>query len=80
MSGLKRTGLIIALISLIVASCFLWMGLRHNPQGEFYGSESGTNWAAIGYLFFGWFASSFVALWIVMLLGAAFLHSARAGG
>jgi hypothetical protein len=58
---LKYAFWIAAGLAALFASVMLWMGLAHNPQGEFYGSEPGTNWAGIVSLW----GIPFVAVFIV---------------
>lgn len=61
--------------SAALASIMLWLALTHNPQGAFYGSELGTDWAGIVFLWTAWFAICLVplaaAIWLAFRLRRA---------
>jgi len=61
-----------SLVALIAASAFLYIGLKHNPQEEFYSVESGQiDFSYIATVFFSWVIPVFIVCMIVG--GIAFL-------
>ncbi len=71
-SANRRAHLAILLAALLFAGGVLGIALDHNPQGAFYGSELGTDWAAIAFLFVTSFLLAFLPLfstaWLIGLL------------
>ena len=66
----RRRPMVIAAISIGIASGALWIALSHNPQGEFYGSELGLNWTGIltlwGVTFIATFALLSILTWMAI--------------
>ena len=59
----------------IVGSLMVYVGLQHNPQGEFYraGTES-LDWGSIAFLFGSWFVATSV---LCAVIGAGFTIAYR---
>lgn len=66
-----RLALIAAAIGVVVAALMLWLGMRHNSQGEFYVPE--TNQIDLGYavkVFAYWFLPVSTLAFAVIFAGA----------
>lgn len=57
-----------SVLALLIGSILLYVGLKHNSQGEFYSVESGqVDFAYIAVIFFSWAVSVFI---VCVLIGA----------
>jgi hypothetical protein len=60
---MKSTILIAALISLVIGSLALYIGFQHNPQMEFFDTQTGKIDYFYSFVVFGlWFAMAFILL------------------
>ena len=66
-----------ASLAAVFASIMLWIGLEHNPQGEFYGSELGINWEGIFSLWSISFGAVFIATFPIFVALVYIITKAR---
>ena len=74
---LRYAFLTAASLAALFASIVLWIGLEHNPQGEFYGSELGINWEGIFSLWSIPFVAAFIVTFPIFVLLAYIITKAR---